>query len=86
MSEVSTVDAFVEDLESRGLCWDVGVTHGLRECRIWHWPHVIARYRPHERTPIANMLAAAMYDVDFTYYTKLAPGEEIKPYYRNATN
>lgn len=86
MSEGETVDTFVADLESRGLCWDVGFTHGLREARIWHWPYVIARYRPTEPTPLANMLAAAMYEVDFTYYTKLVPGEEIKPYYRNATD
>lgn len=86
MSQIDRVDALVEELESRGLCWDVSYTHGLREVRIWHWPHVIARYRPTEPTPVANMLTVAMYDVDWAYYTKLAPGEEIKPFYRNATN
>ena len=78
------VDALVADLESRGLGWDVGYTHNLREVRVWHWPFVIGRFRPVEPTPLTDMLVKAMGEVDFEYYTKLAPGEEIKPYFRHA--
>lgn len=82
MSEIN-VDTLIADLESRGLGWDVGYTGMLREVRIWRWPFVVGRYRPSEATPLADMLAKAMYDVDFEYYTKLAPGEEIKPYHKS---
>lgn len=74
------VDELIADLESRGLGWDVGHSGRLREVRIWHWPYVIGRYRPNETMPLVDMLAKAMYEVNFEYYTKLAPGEEIKPY------
>jgi hypothetical protein len=79
-----TVDELVADLESRGLGWDLShCSNGLIEARIWHWPFVVARYRPDEMMPLAGLLAHAMYQVDFEYYTVLGPGEEIKPYYRD---
>ena len=80
----TSVDALIADLESRGLGWDLShCSNGLIEARVWHWPYVIARHRPTELRPLADMLAGAMYEVDFEYYTILEPGEEIKPYHRD---
>jgi hypothetical protein len=35
---------------------------------VWDWPNVIARYRPATVEPLAKMLAAACYEVDWTKY------------------
>jgi hypothetical protein len=75
-----SVDALVTDLESRGLGWDLGHAGRLREVRVWHWPFVVGRHRPAATLPLGEMLAKAMHEVDFEYYTVLKPGETIKPY------
>jgi len=63
-----TVDEIIADLESRGLGWSLDNTGRLIEARVWDWPTVIGRYRPHTTEPLAKMLAAACYDVDWTAY------------------
>jgi hypothetical protein len=70
-----TVDDIIADLESRGLGWSIEHTGGLlsdgkpvREARVWDWPTVIGRYRPAKVEPLAKMLAAACFDVDWTKY------------------
>jgi len=63
-----TVDDIISDLESRGLGWSIEHTGGLLEARVWRWPRIIARYRPATVEPLAKMLAAACYDVDWTAY------------------
>jgi hypothetical protein len=66
--KAATVDDIIADLESRGLGWSLDNTGRLIEARVWDWPHVIGRYRPHTTEPLAKMLAAACYDVDWTAY------------------
>ena len=63
-----TADDIIADLESRGLGWSLDHTGRLIEARIWDWPTVIARYRPHAVEPLAQMLATAAFDVDWTKY------------------
>ena len=63
-----TADDIITDLESRGLGWSLDHTGRLIEARVWDWPNVIGRYRPHTVEPLANMLAAACYDVSWTKY------------------
>jgi len=63
-----TVDDIIADLESRNLGWSLDHTGRLIEARVWDWPNVIARYRPHTTEPLAKMLATACYDVDWTKY------------------
>jgi len=66
--KVVTADDMIADLESRGLGWSLDNTGRLIEARVWDWPNVIARYRPATVEPLAKMLAAACYDVDWTAY------------------
>ena len=41
-----TIDELTQDIEARGLWWDVGVLGaGYWESRIWDWPNVIVRER-----------------------------------------
>ncbi len=63
-----TVDDLIGDLESRGLGWSLDHTGNLIEARVWDWPYVIGRYRPSTVVPLAEMLAKAMYEVDWTKY------------------
>lgn len=63
-----TVDMLIADLEARGLGWSLDHTGGLVEARVWDWPNVIGRYRPNTVEPLVEMLAAAMYQVDWTQY------------------
>jgi Lar family restriction alleviation protein len=63
-----TADDIIADLESRGLGWSLDHTGRLIEARVWDWPTVIARYRPHAVEPLAKMLATAAFDVDWTKY------------------
>jgi hypothetical protein len=32
---------------------------------VWRWPEVVGRYRPEKVEPLAQMLARAMYEVDW---------------------
>ena len=63
-----TVDDIVADLKSRGLGWSLDHTGRLIEALVWDWPHVIGRYRPATVEPLAKMLAAAAFQVDWTKY------------------
>jgi len=63
-----TADEIIADLESRGLGWSLDHTGTLIEARVWDWPNVIARYRPATVEPLAKMLSAACYEVDWTKY------------------
>ena len=63
-----TADDIIADLESRGLYWSLDCIPNMIEARIWDWPHVIGRYRPAKTEPLAKMLAAACYEVDWTKY------------------
>jgi len=63
-----TVDDIIAELESRGLGWSLDHTGRLIEARVWDWPNVIARYRPAKVEPLAKMLSAACYEVDWTKY------------------
>jgi len=62
----ATPDDLIQILESRGLGWSLD--HNLIEARVWDWPNVIGRYRPNTVIPLAEMLAKAMYEVDWTKY------------------
>jgi hypothetical protein len=35
---------------------------------VWRWPRIIGRYRPDKVEPLAKMLAAACFEVDWTKY------------------
>jgi hypothetical protein len=63
-----TVDDIIADLESRGLRWSIEHTGRLIEACVWDWPAVIGRYRPDTVDPLAKMLAAACFEVDWTKY------------------
>jgi hypothetical protein len=64
-----TVDEIIADLESRGLCWSLDHIGQLIEARVWDWPNkIIGRYRPATVEPLAKMLAAAAFQVDWTKY------------------
>jgi hypothetical protein len=43
-------------------------SHEYRERPMESWPTVIGRYRPAKVEPLAKMLAAACFDVDWTKY------------------
>ncbi len=64
----ATPDDLIQILESRGLGWSLDHTGNLIEARVWDWPNVIGRYRPNTVIPLAEMLAKAMYEVDWTKY------------------
>lgn len=40
-----TIDELTQDIEARGLMWDVESFRDSWEARIWDWPNVIARKR-----------------------------------------
>ncbi len=63
-----TVDDIIANLELRGLGWSLDHTGRLIEARVWDWPHVIGRYRPHTVEPLAKMLATACFELDWTKY------------------
>lgn len=63
-----TADDIIADLESRGLGWSLDHTGTLIEARVWRWPRIIGRYRPDKVEPLAKMLAAACFEVDWTKY------------------
>ena len=62
---------FRSELEAHGLSWDIGHQPRLIEARVWHWPHVIGRYRAEKIEPVATMLAKAMMEIDWRKYPKL---------------
>ena len=64
----TSADELIQIIEEKGLGWDVGNTGNFIECRIWEWPHVVSRYRPHKTESLTHMLAEAMYQVDWTKY------------------
>ena len=64
----ATADELIQILESRGLGWSLDNTGRLIEARVWDWPNVIGRYRPHTVEPLAKMLSEAMRQVDWTQY------------------
>jgi len=66
--DTPTVDDIIADLESRGLGWRIDRTGCTIEAIVRGWPTVIARYRPATVEPLAKMLAAACFDVDWTAY------------------
>jgi hypothetical protein len=66
-----TTKQITADLKSRGLDWSTEYTGPIIEVCIWAWPNVIARYRPHTTEPLAKMLAAAAFEVDWTKYPVL---------------
>ena len=55
-----TADAIIAKLEAAGLGWSLDHCGCLIEARIWRWPDVIGRYRPHTVEPLADMLMAAI--------------------------
>ena len=63
-----TADDIIADLESRGLVWKLDRTGCTIEASVRGWPTVIARYRPHAVEPLAQMLATAAFEVDWTKY------------------
>lgn len=67
-TSATTVDDLIQDLEARGLGWSLDNTGRLIEARVWDWPDVVGRYRPHKVEPLAEMLATAMKQVDWTKY------------------
>lgn len=41
-----TIEEITNDIEARGLWWDVGtMAAGFWEARIWEWPNVAVRVR-----------------------------------------
>jgi hypothetical protein len=68
MNETKHPDEIIADLESRGLGWSLDHNGRLIECRIWDWPTVIGRYRPNKVEPLADMLNAAIAEVDLSKY------------------
>lgn len=72
-----SADSLIAELEARGLGWSLDHTGRLIEARIWDWPHVISRYRPHKTEPLAHMLARAMYEVDWRKYP-VKPNAEMR--------
>ena len=69
-----TADDLIAVLERYGLGWSLDHTGNLIEARIWDWPNVIGRYRPHTVEPLRDMLAKAMTGVKFESRTaKWAP-------------
>lgn len=67
------VDDLISELEARGLGWSLDNTGRLIEARVWDWPEVVGRYRPHTVEPLADMLAKAMRQVDWAHYPKKTP-------------
>ena len=59
-----TADEIIAELEAQRLGWSLDHTGNLIEARIWRWPHVIGRYRPHKTEPLADMLRAAIADME----------------------
>jgi hypothetical protein len=68
-----SADALISDLESRGIGWSLDHTGRLIEARVWDWPHVIGRYRPHKTEPLAHMLAQAMYEAEISCFAERCP-------------
>ena len=57
---IQPVDELIADLESKKLGWSLDHTGALIEARVWDWPNVIGRYRPHKIEPLAHMLQRAI--------------------------
>lgn len=58
----ATAEQIIAELEADGFGWDLSHTGCFRECRLWRWPHVVGRYRPHGPEPLATMLRGALDD------------------------
>jgi hypothetical protein len=57
---IQPVDAIISDLEAKNLGWSLDHNGALIEARVWDWPNVIGRYRPHKIEPLAHMLLTAI--------------------------
>lgn len=57
--EYLTVDALIEQLEKEGYGFSLDHTSRMYEARVWRWPHVVGRYRPHNQEPLLHMLQQA---------------------------
>ena len=68
MAENPSADEIIQDLEARGLGWSLDHAGNLIEARIWNWPYVVGRYRPHTVEPLAKMLATALQQVDLSQF------------------
>jgi len=55
-----TADRIIAYCEQFGLGWSLDHTGRLIEARIWNWPDVVGRYRPHKVEPLAIMLWMAL--------------------------
>lgn len=55
-----TADRIIAYCEQFGLGWSLDHTGRLIEARIWNWPNVVGRYRPHKVEPLALMLWMAL--------------------------
>lgn len=70
-----TLDQLTEDIESRGLRWDVGlIGHDLWEARIWEWPNVIVRKRLFKSQTVKSGMDAlrkAYSELDLNKYPKI---------------
>jgi hypothetical protein len=53
-------DQIIMCLESLKYGWSLDHTGCIIEARIWDWPNVIGRYRPHKVEPLADMLRGAI--------------------------
>lgn len=60
IESADNADTIIEILDRKGLGWSLDHTGNLREARIWDWPSVIGRYRPHDPMPLAEMLRRAI--------------------------
>ena len=63
--DTPTVDDLIAVLESHGLGWSLDHTGRMIEARVWRWPAVVGRYRPEKVEPLAQLLARAMFEVDW---------------------
>jgi hypothetical protein len=70
----ATADELCRELESRGLGWSLDNNGRLIEARVWDWPYVVGRYRPNQVEPLAQMLAEAMSQVDWSKYPNTTGG------------
>ena len=69
-----TLDQITEDIEARGLWWDVGlIGPGMHEARIWEWPHVSVRVRVMNQGAGSGMnaLRKAYSELDLNKFPKI---------------
>ena len=69
--EKTRVDGLIECLEERGLGFAVYRLCHYREAQIWSFGRIISKFSSDKAMPLAEMLAKAMYEVDWTKYPKI---------------